>query len=945
MTTDQTSSPPPPLLVTMRHRRLLAVALLYAASMSVAAQEPVPPTATEYGQWEALGRSSVVSRDGEWLAYPIARSNGEDELRIANTVTDVRTVAPFGEDAAFSTDSNWLAYAIGHSEEAAAKLQASGEAEQRDMGLLDLTTFDVEVINNVATFAFSEGGAYLAVHRDLPLGNDEHEEHDAATPDDPTGHDLVVRDLSSGADMQFANVSAFAWQDDGALLAMTIAAKGRTGNGVQLFNALTGNLRALESNNAVFSGLSWRKDADDLAVLRSHSVDGYDGATHSVLVWRNLQDAPASTFVYNPADDTDFPSDFRIVDDRQPTWSDDGTAVFFGVKPWEAAPKTDSDEAADSNDAGDENDVPEEAATVDVWHAKDRRIIPMQKVQAQRDRERSLLAAWHLNESRFVQLATDLMEEVSLMEGQAFAIAQHTDPYAFDSMFGRRWMDIHLVDVKTGTRINAVEHVRHLHGSSATGRYVLYFKDGHFWTYEVANGQQTNLTQDLPTSFADAEFDHPTEQRPAYGVAGWETSDESVLLYDRYDVWRVAPGGTSYARLTNGAQEEIRHRYVELEDDADGIDLAKPFYVSVYGQWTKKSGYARITVEDSSESERLVWLDSQVDRIVKAADAELYAYVVQRFNDSPDYFVSGPDLSSARQVSNTNSFQKDYAWGHSELVDYRTPDGQRLQGALFYPANYDSSRQYPMIVYVYELRSQITHGYVPPSERRPYNTTVFTSQGYFVLQPDIVYRDRDPGVSATECVEAAVAQVLKMGIVDPQQVGLVGHSWGGYETAFIPTQTDTFAAAVTGAPLTNFFSMFGTIHWNQGMPETSHFETGQARMDVPYWDDMEAYIRNSPVMFIRELDTPMLMAFGDADGTVDWHQGVELYNYARRAGKHLVMLVYADENHSLRRKPNQIDYHHRVLDWFDHYLKGQSGPAWITDGVSVLARERELRER
>ena len=104
------------------------------------------------------------------------------------------------------------------------------------------------------------------------------------------------------------------------------------------------------------------------------------------------------------------------------------------------------------------------------------------------------------------------------------------------------------------------------------------------------------------------------------------------------------------------------------------------------------------------------------------------------------------------------------------------------------------------------------------------------------------------------------------------------------------------------------------------MPETSHFETGQARMDVPYWDDMEAYIRNSPVMFIRELDTPMLMAFGDADGTVDWHQGVELYNYARRAGKHLVMLVYADENHSLRRKPNQIDYHHRVLDWFDLYL-------------------------
>ena len=355
MTTDQTSSPPPPLLVTMRHRRLLTVALLFAASMSVAAQEPVPPTATEYGQWETLGRNSVLSHDGEWLAYPITRSNGEDELRIANTVTEVGTVAPFGEDAAFSPNSNWLAYGIGRSEEAAAKLQASGEPEQRDMGLLDLTTLDVEVINNVATFAFSENGAYLAVHRDLPLRNDEPEEHDAGPPDDPTVSDLVVRDLSSGTDMQFANVSAFAWQDDGALLAMTIAAKGRTGNGVQLFNALTGNLLALESNNAMFSGLSWRKDADDLAVLRSHSVDGYDGATHSVLIWRNLQNTPTSTLVYNPADDTGFPSDFRIVDDRQPTWSDDGTAVFFGVKPWEAAPRTDDDEAADSTDADDES--------------------------------------------------------------------------------------------------------------------------------------------------------------------------------------------------------------------------------------------------------------------------------------------------------------------------------------------------------------------------------------------------------------------------------------------------------------------------------------------------------------------------------------------------------------------------------------------------------------
>jgi dipeptidyl aminopeptidase/acylaminoacyl peptidase len=248
-----------------------------------------------------------------------------------------------------------------------------------------------------------------------------------------------------------------------------------------------------------------------------------------------------------------------------------------------------------------------------------------------------------------------------------------------------------------------------------------------------------------------------------------------------------------------------------------------------------------------------------------------------------------------------------------------------------------------MIVYIYERLSQGVHTYVVPSERSSYNTSVFTANGYFVLQPDIVFRPRDPGVSATECVTAAVRKVLESGMVDPKRVGLVGHSWGGYEASFIPTRTRLFAAAVAGAPLTNFFSMFGTVHWNQGMPETEHFETGQARMEVPYWVDMEAYVRNSPVMFVHQLQTPMLVFFGDKDGTVDWHQGVELYNYARRAGKLLVMLVYQGENHSAREKPNQIDYSRRVLQWFGHFLKGEEAPTWIARGVTVLERDREVK--
>ena len=208
-----------------------------------------------------------------------------------------------------------------------------------------------------------------------------------------------------------------------------------------------------------------------------------------------------------------------------------------------------------------------------------------------------------------------------------------------------------------------------------------------------------------------------------------------------------------------------------------------------------------------------------------------------------------------------------------------------------------------------------------------------------------MFQARDPGVSALDCVTAAVNAVLERGHVAPDKIGLVGHSWGGYEATYLPTRTDLFAASVAGAPLTNFLSFMGQIHWNQGMPELQHWETGQARMDVPFWEDFDAHVRNSPAAFVQDLNTPLLMAFGNTDGVVDWHQGVEFYNFARRAGKFMVMLVYDGENHGLRKKHNQVDYQHRVLHWFDHFLKGVEPEAWITEGVPHLQREEEREQR
>jgi dipeptidyl aminopeptidase/acylaminoacyl peptidase len=330
-----------------------------------------------------------------------------------------------------------------------------------------------------------------------------------------------------------------------------------------------------------------------------------------------------------------------------------------------------------------------------------------------------------------------------------------------------------------------------------------------------------------------------------------------------------------------------------------------------------------------------------VTGLAKAENADFYSYRIADADDSPDLFVAGPDLTGAKQMTQTNAFLSNYAWTHSALIDYTVTRNKQkipLQGVLQYPANYEAGKKYPMIVYLYEKLSDGLHNFTAPSERDYYNGAAFTQNGYFYFQPDIVFAPREPGVSVVECVSAAVKKVVDMGVVDASKIGVMGHSWGGFDTMFLSTHTNIFAAAVSGAGISDLVSNYGNHHWSSGIAETDHIETGQQRMVVPLYDDLQAYIRNSAVFAVSTMTTPLLMEAGDADGTVFWHQSVELYNIARRAGKNVVMLVYNGEDHGLRVKKNQIDYHRRIHAWFDHYLKGAPAETWITEGVTAIAK-------
>jgi dipeptidyl aminopeptidase/acylaminoacyl peptidase len=307
----------------------------------------------------------------------------------------------------------------------------------------------------------------------------------------------------------------------------------------------------------------------------------------------------------------------------------------------------------------------------------------------------------------------------------------------------------------------------------------------------------------------------------------------------------------------------------------------------------------------------------------------------------PDWWVSSTSLDDQKRVTDADPQLIDYAWGRRELIDFTNSKGQRLQGTLTLPANYEPGKKYPMLVYFYETLSQTHHQFsMPVYDDRPHMSE-YASDGYLVFEPDIVYEIGKPGSSALDCVTSGVKKVIELGYADPAHIGIQGHSWGGYETSFILTHSTMFAAVVTGAPPTNLVSFYDETYPGSGTLQQGIVEVGQVRMGTNPWDSPELFESQSAIPNVRAITAPFLILHGTADNAVDWHQGLELYAAARRWGKHVILLSYPGEPHHLSKEENQKDFQIRMKQFFDHYLKGAPAPAWMTDGVPFLEKNYE----
>lgn len=891
----------------------------------------------DYGKWQNIS-SNDLSPDGSWIAYQVTVQEGNDTLYVTNSVTGKSYKIDFASNAAFSKDNRWIAYAIGLPFKEAEKLRDQSKPIEYKMGLLKLASGKKEVIENVTRFEFSRNGKFLAALLAPPKDNKD------------KGAVVILKNLSDGTARTIGNVTEFAFNKKSDQFAYIVGSANSAGNSVELFNLNNNNLKVIASDTARFNKLTWQKEGDGLAFFLSYRKDRYEEDNALVYSYINIYKVPALR-IFNPATAKGFPDSMRIYNGSALRLSDDMSTAFFGIKKWtyNALAKKDDKKPGDTLTKKDSLRIdstralakksPDKLVPVDVWHWKDPEIQPRQKITFGRDTVFSYLSAWNLDNNTFFQLAKELIPDAVINGNQKYVLISTDKKYR--PAFKDDYTDAYLVNIKTGEEKMIFEktinsNFNYFPQSSPDGKYFVYFKDKNWWSYNVATGKHTNLTINLKTDFWDTRDDHPAS-RPAFGGGGWLKGDKEVLLYDEYNIWSVQPDGRAARKLTDGEKEEIIFRVTRLDYEDPFLDDSKPIFFSAYGDKSKKFGYYKF---EKNKVEKLIYEDVFVSRLAKAKDAGVYSYTKQDYDKSPALFINDK-FAAEKLVTTTNPQQQNYYWGKSELISYTNRHGKKMQGALFYPANYEAGKKYPMIVYIYEILSSTVHNYTSPSRRSPYNTTNFTSTGYFVFRPDIVYDINDPGVSAVNCVVPAVEELLKTGMIDKDKVGLMGHSWGAYQTSFIITQTTMFKAAIAGAPLTDLISMSNSIYWNNGIPDSKIFETSQGRFDGPWYDRMEDHIRNSPMFNASKINTPLLVTFGDKDGAVDWHQGIEMYSTMRRMEKPVILLVYADENHGFTKKDDQIDYQRRQREFFDYYLLGKPAEKWITEGIPYQDKMKE----
>lgn len=968
---------------------LLLVWLICLTNSFAFAQEanPKPINWKDIPTWNFMPNGSFkISPDGKWIAYGTVALEGDGKIILQKT-NDEASKKTFDIGATnfaameFSENSQWFAHKV-YPDFSSKKANKNGKNLPEKLTLIKLGTDTSKTFENISTFAFN---GKASTHLALTLSQD-------GKTGDAKGADLLLYNLQSEKKQNFGNILEFAFNKPGNYLAYTVDAANQSGNGLYLLQLNTNSLQILDNDEATYKSIVWTEKGDAFASLKLVEDKAYKQDIGKVIGVKNLPNP--QVIVYDPAKDSlGFAKEYTISPNRRPMWSEDLSRIFYGIHPLVLAKKEelkksenkDSIAAAEaikiSKIMGDttiksiaelqkaiakldstklktskENEADKPDMT--IWHWQDTRLQSRQQLLENQDKNFSFWAMYDVNLKKHTPLQDSTMLELSILPKEIFALGGDQKAYELDgNLNGQSYRDYYSVNLKTGER-KAIFTNFYLPSfasaprSSPDGTKLLYGKDGDYLIYDLTTGNSTNLTAKIPVSFINFEDDHNVE-KPLQNSIGWSSDSKYVLLRDGWDIWQVPVNSQEKPiNLTqNGKTEKIRYQYrFALDPDEKGIDLKQAQYFRIYGEWTKKSGIALLNPSKTGlmpGASPLLWEDANIGSLQKAKQAPVYYFSKETFTEPTEIYLADAKLSAPQKATASAPDASKYSWSAgTRLVDYISDKGDTLQGALFLPAGYVEGKKYPTVVYYYEKLSQTRHNWSNPGfSGTGWNPNVYTSNGFAVFIPDIVYKMDDPGMSAVWCVIPAVKAALATGVIDEQNIGIHGHSWGGYQTSFLITQTNMFKAAAAGAPLTNMISMYDLIYWNTGNGNMSIFEASQGRFKGAPWENWESYERNSPVYHVKNVQTPLLMLHNDKDGAVDFTQGIEYYNALRRLKKPVILIQYKGENHGLGKLENRKDYSVRMMEFFDHHLKGMPAPDWMKKGVDRLKLGEHLEER
>lgn len=847
----------------LKYLIIISFSLLFSNTLSQVHDNSLKYNASMDSLWSSNIFIQSISPDGNWVLFEEAYTDRKPKGYLAHTQSkekkmDINLTGGY----AFSSDSKWLA-----------------ALSEDTLYLRELLNDRVEKIADIRAFKFSASGKYIVLKDELP--------EKAGT--------LQVIDLKNFTKRKLEGVYHYSLNPDLEVMITTHKSTSRHGflvNKISLSNSEQENIYQTSDD---ISSLAWSSNGKYFTVVDEHSIHLFDlHGKHSELKITDLRTEISFTALNKHS--------LRI--------SDNGDLVLFDC------------------DTENEKDNP----NVRILDTRDKWIEPKMQIYKQTQLN-PIKIAWHPLKETFFPIA-DIQHPVA-KANLANEKALVYDPMTYEPQYSESpYVDLYLKDLKSGDMELVVEkqysNQRYL-SVSPSGRYVSYFKDDQWLVFDSNKKMTFNLTENSSISFVDKNSWEHVDKRP-YGNPGWTKDEKFIILYDQYDIWLFEPEKKSSFRLTKGREEKIKYRINwQLNRRTYGISEGlnnlmglsyddAPIILDMLGD-DLQSGLA--VWNGKTNVKTLTYSQTYKDDVLISENKKQLVYSAYKLNLPPAIYSLDLATADTLKIHQSNEGLLTFDLGKYKQIVYQDKYGNNLRGTLVYPSNFTPSKKYPMITYIYEENSVYLNFFNPPSQHSytGFNILNYVTDGYFILLPDIKYEFGNSAKSALDCVVSAVEKSFDEKSIDKNKVGLIGHSFGGYEATFIATQTDLFSAVVAGAGVTDLVSFYHDFVWSWNDEQSWRMRNQQFRMAGSFYQDKKSYYDNSALYSTANLSTPLFLWTGKKDYNINWYQSVFMYSAMKELEKEGKLIVFENDDHNLMIKENQLLLSSEIHAWFEKYLK------------------------